>query len=84
MSHVLLRATADGLATAFLSQAIEVAELRPRLAALLDHLGHPQILLRVGHPRRRAHLAPRRPLDDVLTPDPAPTPAACATPARSI
>jgi hypothetical protein len=72
MSHILLRATAEGLATAFLSQAIEVPELRSRLAALLDHPGHPQILLRVGHPRRRSQLAPRRPLDDVLTSDAAP------------
>ncbi|HEU5110512.1 MAG TPA: nitroreductase family protein, partial [Micromonosporaceae bacterium] len=67
MSHVLLSATAEGLATAFLSQAIEVPELRPRLAALLEHRGQPQILLRVGHPRRRPRLAPRRPIDEVLT-----------------
>jgi hypothetical protein len=67
MSHVLLRATADGLATSFLSQAIEVPELRPRLAALLARPGYPQLLLRVGYPTGRAHLAPRRPLHEVLT-----------------
>lgn len=67
MSHVLLRATADGLATSFLCQAIEVPELRPRLGALLDRPGHPQLLLRVGRPTGRAHLAPRRPLHEVLT-----------------
>jgi nitroreductase len=67
MSHVLLQATADGLATSFLSQAIEVPELRPRLAALLHRPGHPQLLLRIGHPRGHAHLAPRRPLAEVLT-----------------
>jgi nitroreductase len=70
MSHVLLRATADGLATSFLSQAIEVPELRPLLAALLGCAGHPQLLLRVGHPTGRAQLAPRRPLDEVLTTTP--------------
>jgi hypothetical protein len=46
MSHILLQAAADGLATSFLSQAIEVPELRPRLADLLGHDGHPQVLLR--------------------------------------
>jgi hypothetical protein len=67
MSHVLLQATADGLATAFLSQAIEVPELRPRLAALLHRPGHPQILLRAGLSRRSAQLAPRRPVAEVLS-----------------
>jgi nitroreductase len=68
MSAVLLQATADGLATSFLSQAIEVEALRPRLAALTGHDGHPQLLLRVGYPRRPAPPAPRCPLDDVLAP----------------
>jgi nitroreductase len=67
MSHILLQATADGLATSFLSQAIEVPELRSRLAALLHLDGHPQLLLRLGYPRRPARPAPRRPLADVLT-----------------
>jgi hypothetical protein len=67
MSHVLLRATADGLATSFLSQAIEVPELRPRLGDLLGQGGFPQLLIRVGFPRRPARPAPRRPLRDVLT-----------------
>jgi nitroreductase len=66
MSQVLLRATADGLATSFLSQAVEVPPLRPRLASLLRHDGHPQLLLRVGYPRRPARPAPRRPVEDVL------------------
>ena len=69
MSHVLLRATADGMATSFLSQAIEVPELRPRSAELLDHDGHPPLLLRVGYSRRPARSAPRRPLRDVLSTD---------------
>ena len=67
MSHVLLRATADGLATSFLSQAIEVPQLRSQLAVLLNLDGHPQLLLRVGYPRQPARPAPRRPLTDVLT-----------------
>lgn len=71
LSQVLLRATAEGLATSFLSQAIEVPELRPRLAALLPGGGHPQLLLRVGYPIRTDRPAPRRPVADVLVP-PAP------------
>jgi nitroreductase len=79
LAHVTLQATADGLATSFLSQAIEVPELRPRLSTLLERDGHPQLLLRVGYPVGAAHLAPRRPLADVLEP---PTPA-LAAPAAS-
>lgn len=71
MSAALLQATADGLATSFLSQAIEVDTLRPRLAALTGHGGYPQLLLRVGYPRRPARPSPRRPLSDVLA-SPAP------------
>jgi nitroreductase len=66
MSHVLLDATAAGMATSFLSQAIEVPQLRPRLAALLRRPGHPQVLLRIGQPRGRARVAPRRPVSEVL------------------
>jgi nitroreductase len=68
MSHVLLRAAADGLATSFLSQPIEVPQLRPLLASILHRDGHPQLLLRVGYPRRQARPAPRRPVEDVLSP----------------
>jgi nitroreductase len=66
MSRVLLRATADGLATSFLSQAIEVPELRPRLGELLARPGHPQLMLRIGYARGPGHLAPRRPVEDFL------------------
>jgi hypothetical protein len=68
MSAVLLQATADGLATSFLSQAIEVDTLRPRLATLAGGGAFPQLLLRVGYPSRPSRPAPRRPLSDVLAP----------------
>ncbi len=71
MAAVLLQATADGLATSFLSQAIEVDTLRPRLTTLTGRRGYPQLLLRVGHPSRAARPSPRRPLSDVLA-SPAP------------
>lgn len=67
MSHVLLRGTAGGLATSFLSQPIEVPELRPQLAELLQHDGNPQLLLRLGYARHTSRAAPRRPLRDVIT-----------------
>jgi len=67
LSHILLRATADGLATSFLSQAIEVPELRPRLAHLLGLNGFPQLLLRVGYAQRMPRCSPRRALNDVLS-----------------
>lgn len=66
MSHVLLQATADGQATSFLSQAIEVDTLRRRLTGLISHDGYPQLLLRVGYPTRPARVSPRRPLSAVL------------------
>lgn len=65
MSRVLLRATADGLATSFLSQAIEVPELRDRLAGLIHHDGYPQLLLRVGYSRRQTRPTPRRSVREV-------------------
>ncbi len=65
MSGVLLRATADGLATSFLSQAIEVPELRDQLAGLLRLDGYPQLLLRVGYSRRQTRPTPRRSVREV-------------------
>ena len=50
----------------FVALALQLVE-----AALLDRPGHPQLLLRVGHARGRAQLAPRRPLDEVLSHRPA-------------
>jgi hypothetical protein len=82
MSRVLLQATADGLATSFLSQAVEVETLRPRLAALISHDGYPQLLLRVGYARRPERPSPRRPLREVLT-TLAPAPHAAAAQAMA-
>lgn len=65
LQRVLLTATAHGFHTSFLNQPVEVARLRPALAALGDHVGHPQILLRIGHGGATIH-TPRRPVDEVL------------------
>lgn len=65
LSRMLLRLRAGGVWASFLNQAIEVPELRPRLAALLGVRGCPQLLLRMGYgPEPRA--TPRRDLEEVL------------------
>ncbi len=48
MEAVLLHAQANGLSTSFLNQPVEVAELRPQVAAAVGREGYPQVLLRVG------------------------------------
>ncbi len=52
LSRVLLRAGIDGVSASFLNQPIEVAALRRPLQALVAHLGHPQLLLRLGYSMR--------------------------------
>jgi hypothetical protein len=65
MQRLLLRAAADGLAVSFMSQPIEVPDVRRRLRRELGDPGLPQLLLRVGYaPRPR--VTPRRPVDLVL------------------
>jgi hypothetical protein len=49
LAHVLLRGTMEGAAASFLNQAVEVPELRPRLAATLGVGGYPQLLFRLGY-----------------------------------
>jgi hypothetical protein len=70
LGAVLLRATAAGLLTVPLSQAIEVDRTRHLLQdELLGDAACPQILVRVGWPSRAGApipATPRRPLDEVL------------------
>ena len=54
------------LTASFLNQPIEVAELRKRLAHMLDLGGVPQLLLRIGRGPHTPH-SPRRPLDEVVS-----------------
>lgn len=72
-SAVLLAATLLGLATTALSQAVEVADTRRKLAdTVLRVPEHAQLVLRVGRaPADAAPLppTPRRPLHSVLLPD---------------
>jgi hypothetical protein len=66
MQRVLLTATAEGLATSFLSQPFETARTRDSLDRIFTGLGQPHTLLRIGYgsPTR---LTDRRPVEDVLS-----------------
>lgn len=68
-SAVLLEATTAGLATAPLSQALELPVTRARLAREVLHTpDHPQMIVRIGLPVDDARLpeTPRRPVASVL------------------
>jgi nitroreductase len=62
LSALLLLATAEGLATAPLSEAVEVAWPRHLLQGLLSGVGEPYLVVRLGYPVSREPLpaAPRR------------------------
>ncbi|MDN5918154.1 MAG: NAD(P)H nitroreductase [Pseudonocardia sp.] len=68
-SAILLAATRAGLASAPLSQALELPQTRDRLARNALHIpDHPQMVVRIGHPPDDTELpeTPRRPLSAVL------------------
>jgi len=66
MERILLRACAHGLTSSFLNQAVEVDDLRPRLAEAIARGGnHPQLVLRFGYGPEVAH-SPRASVEDVL------------------
>lgn len=69
LSALLLLATADGLATAPLSDAVEVEWPRHLLRSLLADLGEPYLVVRLGYATDREPLpaAPRRTPRDVIT-----------------
>jgi hypothetical protein len=69
LSALLLRATADGLATAPLSEAVEVAWPRHLLRGLLSDVGEPFIAVRLGYVGSNEHLpaTPRRAATDTIT-----------------
>ncbi|MDA3628942.1 nitroreductase family protein [Saccharopolyspora oryzae] len=66
MQRVLLTATANGLASSFLSQVVEVPDTRRELRELLGCGLWPQIVLRIGY-GSPVPATPRRPLEDVVT-----------------
>ena len=66
LQRVLLTACGRGLQASYFNQPVQVAALRPRLQRLAGHPGHPQLLLRLGIPKREAPPSPRRRLEDVI------------------
>jgi hypothetical protein len=65
LQRVLLTATVEGLAVSYLSQLVEVPEVRAAMHQLLGTLRPPQVVLRIGHgwPTPRV---PRRAVADML------------------
>jgi nitroreductase len=58
LSALLLLATAEGLATAPLSEAVEVAWSRHLLTTLLSDIGEPYLAVRLGYPEAGEDLPP--------------------------
>lgn len=65
LTALLLRASIVGVQASPLGQVIDQPWARSRLAAELGVVGHPQMVLRIGHARPGPD-TPRRPVDDVL------------------
>lgn len=65
LERVLLRARAVGVWASYLNQVTQISELRLRLANIIDQVGFPQVVLRLGYgPEVRP--TPRRRVSDVL------------------
>jgi hypothetical protein len=68
MQHVLLTATAEGLATSFLSHVVEVPLAREELRRLVGATRPPQVVLRIGHGWPTGG-TPRRSAADLVEPE---------------
>lgn len=66
LQYVLLVATLHDLAASFLTQPLEDGELRRQVHDLHETMGYPQMVLRLGYPKRPASAVPRRDLSEVL------------------
>jgi nitroreductase len=69
MQRVLLTATAEGLATSFLSHVVEVPQAREELRRLIGAARPPQVVLRIGH-GWPVPATPRRSSVDLLETEP--------------
>ena len=66
LQRILLTATSRGLSASFLYQSIELRDMRGNSAPAWPWNENPQIVIRFGYGKETA-VAPRRPVDDVLT-----------------
>ncbi len=67
LAHVLLRAQVEGVTASFLNQPIEVTRVRRLLEMIVGHVGHVQLLLRLGYSTHsQLRPTPRRPIADVI------------------
>ncbi|MEN9229535.1 MAG: nitroreductase family protein [Thermostichus sp. DG02_5_bins_236] len=66
LQRVLLTARQLGLQASYLNQPLQVQSLRPEVQKLVEGIGFPQILLRLGYPLEKISPSPRRPLENVL------------------
>jgi hypothetical protein len=72
MQRVLLTATTHGLSASFISQIIEVPRTRENLRRLIHGARPPHVVLRIGYGQPLPP-TPRRPVSDLLGPQPCPT-----------
>ncbi|GAA4542185.1 hypothetical protein GCM10023175_17140 [Pseudonocardia xishanensis] len=68
LERVLLTATVHGLSASFLSQLVEVPDVRQTLSRMLGGLRPPQVVLRLGH-GWPVPGTPRRPYSDLIRTD---------------
>jgi hypothetical protein len=73
LERVLLTATVEGLAVSFLSQVVEVPRTREELRRLVGGSRPPQAVLRIGR-GWPVTATPRRPVADLVLPEPRPAP----------
>lgn len=66
LGWLLLRATADGVSSAPMTQVLELPATRGRLRSALQLVGHPQMLLRMGYGTGRP-TTHRRPMAEVVS-----------------
>jgi nitroreductase len=66
LQRLLLTASRLGLQASYMNQPCQVAELRPRLQALVPTRDFSQLILRLGRPAGASDPSPRRPIPDVM------------------